>query len=403
MHLPPSVLRLTPWSTGPVQGRRSPTSRELAAVCEAPGQAQTSVFTPVLVPLSAQPHLTLAAHRRGRGALVLVNTLFRMKQPLTFALVAPFAIVLAGFTVPALARVVAPSPARSILAPVAAESAGPATSAPAKPALRIASVVTESGAALEPGDLLAFCTSDTVRVEAESNAAGGLEVRWQVGTEPGLGVPQPAAAAGTAIEFRLEGLSREVWPDPHTARPGLFFTLRVALVDTKGREVAGDEKIIWQSDLGQLRQEYADHPLNPAPGNPAVPAVSEFRRVARDGYVNDGDYDWALIAPWTEQTDRGVQNGAAKLGIRMAVGAVRASSVYRSPARHWRLYAELGQRVTTGSRHLWGQAVDYIVEDFDGDGTVTRRDYDTLADLTAQGGGKVVWEGRLDHVHVQQQ
>lgn len=285
--------------------------------------------------------------------------------------------------------------ARSLPLPPAAAPRSPSAAAtaaqPARPApeVRIVSVRTDSGGVLDD-EMLPFCSADTLRVDLEMADAKRADVRWRV--VPFVGTVAPVLSNEREFAFRLAEVA--AWPDPYAARPAFYLEIVAALVDSGGKELASDTRIVLQSDLGQLRQEYVDHPLVLPPGASRVPGVGEFTPAPRDGSWNDGDYDWALISDWAAQADTWVQQGWT--------GPVRVNSVYRSPARHWRLYAELGRPVATGSRHLWGMAIDYQVADLNGDGSSPGwGDYNLLSEVCALY-GRVVPEGRADHVHLQQ-
>ena len=88
-------------------------------------------------------------------------------------------------------------------------------------------------------------------------------------------------------------------------------------------------------------------------------------------------------------------------GILPWEGALRVTSVFRNPVRHWNLYLDLGRRPTVGSRHMWGMAIDFGVSDHNHDSArQTGADYSLVRD-TCDPYGTVVPEGRTDHVHLQ--
>lgn len=269
---------------------------------------------------------------------------------------------------------------------------------PTRPAVHVAAVRTDAGGSLADS-ALPFCSADRIEAGALTARAEGFNLRWHVHSGDGFPADVGTAPDGRSVSFHLTGLTP--WADPYYPRTPLTFQLTASLFDRAGREVASDTVSVTQNDLGQLRQEYVDHNLLVPARMKRVPEVDAFRFIPRDGHWNDGDYDWALVSDWAVQANNLVQAASFREGL-LAGGPVRVTSVFRNPTRHWRLYWNMGKRPTIGSRHMWGVAIDYGVDDFDHDGQRKEwADYGILRSV-ADGAGKVIPEGRTDHVHVQE-
>ncbi|MSU57244.1 MAG: hypothetical protein EXS35_03515 [Pedosphaera sp.] len=256
-----------------------------------------------------------------------------------------------------------------------------------------------------PDGDLSFCSDDLIRCQVITTVPAGYSVIWMIDpsdTSPSSEtyfVASPNSGVGSSFDFNLASLIG--WPNyapteagrHYEPRPLLGFTVTATLVDGAGNIVGNPRaKTIQQSDLGQLRQEYVDFPVTGG-----VPDVSDFTGAHPE--LNFGDYpNWGLVTGWAVNAAAGV---VADAGGGVPPITTSVSSCYRNPVHHANVYLlEVHKPVKWGSQHLYGAAVDFRVSDFNADGK-DHKDYNLLKRF-ADNYGKVVPEGVVNHVHVQQ-
>ena len=251
--------------------------------------------------------------------------------------------------------------------------------------LRIERVELSSGGALSKEGLLDFAGGnqwgnsqpDIIRGFAISDKPE--KVRWSV-EEITAGRATFLKRMGPNCELRITALPRQ---NLYEQRTPIQFRLVPRLLDSHGNEIARDERQIRQSGVGQLRQEYVDHPVRPVGSLRKVPQPSAF--------INN-----QLVTGWALSAAVVVSLAAENAGLQTMV-----NSIFRSPVHHWKVYRDLQQQVNTRSQHMWGCAVDFQVYDYDGDGR-DRQDWAQLTGIAVSAGYYVVDERVSNHVHIQQ-
>jgi hypothetical protein len=254
--------------------------------------------------------------------------------------------------------------------------------------IQIGRVELSSGGSLSQAGALDFAGGKdwgkTVPDKISGFAVGGGEgqILWEVEAESMVHVSFERKD-GQRCDFRIDSLPPQ---DLYVTRPAIHFKLIAILIGAAGAEVARDDWIITQSDLGRLRQEYVDHPLKPVADLPKVPPPSAFNGLE-------------IISGWASQASASLSLAATGAGLPTSV-----NSVYRSPVHHWRTYQNLRPPapVTRGSQHMWGSAVDFQVNDYNQNGRLDQRDWTSLRRVASQLGLRVINEGRFNHVHVQE-
>jgi hypothetical protein len=259
-------------------------------------------------------------------------------------------------------------------------------------AIKIISITTNSGAELQPDHTLSFAGGDEwgntppdqIHCVAEVMGTDTPIVKWSV-TDLNAGQATPDGGVGTTFSFRVAQLPPQ---DLYTPRPPLGFRVIARLFDVDGTEVGRDEVVVTQSQLGSRRQEYVDHPVSPP-----VAALSKVPSIAAF------DANLHIVSDWAYEAINRVLAEANRRNIQTQV-----NSVYRSPVHHWLVYRnEVKQplKVTKGSQHLWGTAVDFDVPN-GRNRKESQKNYNALAKLCRDLGYLVIPEGRTDHVHIQQ-
>lgn len=243
-----------------------------------------------------------------------------------------------------------------------------------------------------------FCSEDSIRLTAvTSNSA--FQPVWVVEGEVGSGcvvVPTSPTNGQLSLDVRVD-VSGFPFFNRTEPRPAMGFSVTVRLMEGLV-ERAVHSINITQDTLGRLRQEYVDHDIEPQDGQPKIPGISSFRQLSTSHpYNGDNYFDWAIVDAWAEAAIKETGQIAGQAGIPTP----HITSVYRSPSRHWLVYKNKGMlyEVKGGSRHLWGQAVDFRTKNL-GVGTLSEN-YTTLANLCRHLGDTVIWEGVYDHVHIQ--
>lgn len=276
----------------------------------------------------------------------------------------------------------------------------------ADPAIEIGEVTCSDSGVLDFGEL-PYCSADTIYLVANTTNAGSLTTDWLFEPDDSSVTLMPVFDGGPQASITV---APPGWNDALRPRDTLMgFTVTARLVDGDVERARSAPLHIPQSDLGKLRQEYVDHDLHPQDGQPLVPPVSSFREwPANSRYNSQREFAWAILDPWALQAIGRIVDTATSLSVR-SLDATSVTSIYRSPCRHWQVYDEINEDrrkkglaeipVTTGSRHMWGIAVDFSVGNFGGLSAL--ENYNILANICRFLGYRVFVEGDTRHVHIQ--
>ena len=273
--------------------------------------------------------------------------------------------------------------------------------------------VTIPGATASSTGDLPFCSEDRIHCEVTNPDLHGLTVSWSIEPtitdvlDPRYFSASPNNGTGTSIEFNLESLND--WLDYTPSLTGIYvprsqLSFKVTATLSDGSNPVS--KIITQSRLGQLRQEYVDFPVNNKKCVlfDGIPGVSAF--TSEHAELNFGDYrdygsgdGWALLTGWAVYTAPRIMLDA--LAASPPINTV-INSCYRNPVHNANIYLDLilkheASQVNWCSPHQWGLAIDFAS---------TEQTYCPLANIS-EAQGVVIAEGkgkksqRTDHVHVQ--
>ncbi len=213
----------------------------------------------------------------------------------------------------------------------------------------------------EDGENQIHCTADIKPDQLDGDYNDQIE--WEIEDDP----DQEGDSGNPDDDQTGDDVNLEVTaPDDADGR-GFPLNYRItASLTVNGVEIKSTPAPVIQDERDQCRQEYIDMDKN------HIPARSEF--VDANSYVdpghfsfneiNFGDYSWAIfsIAQHCEN-------------IRTAMGCpLTVNSGYRSPIHN----ANIGG--AANSRHMYGDAVDFAVQDFNNDGQTNQTDWQMLAD-----------------------
>jgi hypothetical protein len=249
--------------------------------------------------------------------------------------------------------------------------------------IEISTVTLSSGGDLKPDGTLDFAAGndwgntapDKIQCSADTPGVQNPNIEWSV-IELSSGTANPSIGTNSAYSFRITNLPAH---DLYSPRQPIHFKIIAKLLDTSGSEIARDEKTVIQSELGARRQEYVDHPIDVLQLSfPKVPPAGMFENLE-------------IHSAWANNAVAVVFSAAAALGVPTQV-----TSSYRSPVRNWQVGG------TATSQHMWGTAVDFLVNNYNRRPGIDVNDYEMLRKVVKHLGYRVVPEGEIDHVHIQQ-
>lgn len=253
--------------------------------------------------------------------------------------------------------------------------------------------ITESSPVL-PNDGVSFTSlaaESTINLAAQISptrfhSAYSAQIQWIVDDDPLVtgaspDVTAPANGASTSMSVAAIPLV--------SAGRGYPLNYRIrAKVEIDGG-VAIDTRTIKQDEIDQARQEYID--MNKV----TKPARTEFTNSGQSSgghftfaELNTGDFSWAIVKAVLYS---GLEATRSNIGNQ----AIGVTSGYRNPRHNYLLGG------AAESRHIYGDAADMHVADFNGDGVVDTADWNLLATAAQNAGATYIepYELSPDHVH----